>query len=386
MFPWNLKKIIAKKTSVLFSTIMPSKIPEFSIYDSLEPILFIYFSNNEILFINSTQEIAPKQSDECIKCGIHNNEFVFYPANKNSSFFKTDLQIDTYRFIELIIATKLNVVITQIIDEIEYFKQKILDYKTIYLLKLRDMIINVKFNPIDTFELKLNQKLNWELENAIRKKASDFAHNNLIDSFSNLFNQIFPNGIFSSRLPLDSHLINIEMVKRYYNKNNLIDSAFGDIFELNINEKIYQIIYFINSIHLQYTVRKKMFAETLANVVEINILGAQNEVIIYSNNDIKLELKRDMILLKTQEKLRIKSLDFSFVCDDLTHNISHKNLEIKGESKIELNKSEIFTLKHITKDFVQRARIRHNLHLVYEINGQERKVSGSSGYNLRDIL
>ncbi|MDE6885609.1 MAG: hypothetical protein K2P17_00995 [Helicobacteraceae bacterium] len=388
MFYENLKNKIKQKSSFLISTIIPSKIPEFSIYDTKDAYLYIYYIKNEIFHITTKidKEFKNIKIDEIVKFGIHDNSFVFYPATKDSNFFKQNFELDTFRFIEMIVSSNLNFIINKIYNEIEFFKQKVLDYEMIYKLKLKDMIVNLSIEDKSNI-LDSNDELKWALQKEFNLKIGQIAQTNMLDTPQNIFNIIFPNDIYNSQLPLDNkQIVTIDMINKYINKSNLSPLIEQEL-EINIANKTFQINYFINSIFLQYS-NKKMFVNATITISNINLLGTHNKCIIYSNNDLKAEIKSDAITISSKEDLIIYNIESCFLYEDtdITNKVVLNNLKVQSNIPLKIQIDETFIIKNINLDFLKTAKTKHILNIIYLIGSNTRKLVGSSSYKIDDIL
>ncbi|RDU64830.1 hypothetical protein [Helicobacter sp. MIT 14-3879] len=383
MFYEKIKKQIKKKSSIWFSTIIPSKIPEFCVYDVKEPILFLYFVNGDIFYISNKSDkvFNEVKIDEIIKVGIHNNEFGFYPVMKDSEFFKNKYELNTFKFIELIIANNLNMIVSRIFDEIKFFEDKVLEYKMLYLLKLKDLICNIEFN--DEFNiLKINDNLRWESENTLKYTISQIVQNNLIDSKQNIFDILFKDGIYDTEPLLENnHYTKQDMLKNYYNKSNLSDNTLEHKAKIIINNRIFFITYFIDSIFLQYNISKKMFANANISIKGIDLCGYQD--ILYSNNDLKVEFGIDEILIYNQQKSNIvlHSIYSVFILSEKQNVVSMENLNLVIEDSVSFELDLVLKDLHLYLDY----KLQHKVEIIYSTTENKRKLVGSSSYTISDI-
>ncbi|RAX54708.1 hypothetical protein CCY99_02805 [Helicobacter sp. 16-1353] len=390
-----INKKVKNKVNILINTILPSKIPEFSINEVEEPIFFIYLNKNEIAFIS---HLDNKEADEIIKVGITNNEFVFYPLKENSMFFGKDFEFKTFEFIEVILSNKLHLIAKKIYKDICFLSDKILEYKTVYISKLKniDFFIDVVDNSNIT---NVNETLNSLFNNAIKDKLYNIAKTNILDTPLNIFGLIFPDGIHEiSYFMEQKSALEASMLKNYYNKSNIANPKLIESLQVEINGKEFEFEYCINSFFLQYSVTKKIFAKAKVCINNINALNIQPDTILYSNNDLKVVVKRNNIAVynQTDSSISLYGLCSIFLLDNnkpFETKIENINLKIPINEEISMvSKKDTYfgTIKNLNTDIIKNGKIKHSIKLTYSLSNNKhietKNLVGSSQYMLCDIF
>lgn len=383
MFYQKLKKQIKKKYSILSNTILPHKIPEFGVYDT-EAILYVYFLNGDIFYISLRDDMVFNEVriDEVIKVGIHNDEFGFYPARADSTFFKGEYELNTFKFIELIISNDLNLIVSRIFEEISYFEGRVLDYKMLYSLKLKDLICNISF--IDEHDiLAMSDNLRWEIENALKLEVSKLANENLLDSKQRFFDILFSEGIYNTdELLEEKHFVKQDMLKDYFNTSNLADSSIEYKTPISINNRTFIVTYFIDSAFLQRNLSKKMFANASVNVKSIDLCGYLD--MLYLNADIRVEFGIESMVIKniSNSGIMLHSINSTFSWED------KENLSSMDDLEMQIDDEASFELELILKDLhlYLDSKIYHKIAIEYSKDGVRSRLVGSSSYKMGSIL
>lgn len=393
----TINKKVKNKVNILLNTILPSKIPEFSVNDVKEPIFFIYLNKKEIAFISHLDD---KEADEIIKVGVIDDEFIFYPLKQDSVFFNKGLEFKTFEFIEIILSNKLNLIAKKIYKDIVFLSDRIIEYKMLYTSKLKN--INFTIEVVDNSKItSINNALSKSFGSAIKEKLYELANTNILDTPLNIFSVIFPNGIYNiADFMKQESALDSDMLKNYYNKSNIANPKLIEYMQVDINGKEFEFEYCINSLLLQYSVTKQVFAKSQIYIKNINALNLQPDSIIYSNNDLKVVIKRNNIVVhnKTNDNISLYNLGSTFSLDNdkpFETTINNINLKIptNEEMSIVLKKDTYFgAIKNLNINTIQNSKIKHTIKITYAIpnttdkNLNSKNLVGSSQYKLSDIF
>lgn len=361
----KLKKSF-KKT---LQTIIPHQIPEFGVNDAENPLFFAYFINGDIFHISHEKNLAFSEVviDEVVKVGFENGEFAFYPVGADSAFFKQDFELDTFRFIELILLNNLNEIAREIYALIAKFEAKILDYEMLYKLKLKNAICNVDFADSGGI-LALSENLKWELESAIKATLIELASQNLLDCKQNIFNALFKDGIYDFE-NIAENIAWQDILKHYYNHSNLSDNIEKSL-EIKLNKMRFFISYFTTNIFLELKRNGIFFinAEILLN--GIYLLGSPN--INYANADLKIEFDGENIHISNLQKLQV-------ILYEIKSKLSLQGAESTFNFNEQIALNESVTLKNSSFLEVKSSdKISHKLELIYSVDGTEKRFVGSA--------
>lgn len=379
----KIKKKLKKKYNILSSTILPNNIPEFCVYD-VEAILYLYFVNGDIFYISSRSDVVFNEVNinEIAKVGIHNDEIGFYPAKADSTFFKGEYELDTFRFIELIVSNDLNLIVSKIFDEISFFERIVLDYKMMYLLKLKDLVCNISF--VDEYDiLEMNNNLKFEFENVLKLKITKLASEHLLDTKQKFFDILFSDGIYNTdELLEDKHFISQDMLKEYLNSSNLADSNIEYKTNITINNRTFIITYFIDSIFLQKSINKKIFANTNVIVKGIDLCGYLD--MLYLNADIRVEFGIYDLVIKNnvEHNLIFHSIDSIFSYENKHNKVSMEGLDKDVKDEV------VFKLDFLLKDLhlYLDSKIHHKISVEYTKNDTRNRLVGSSVFKISNML
>ena len=383
MFYEKLKKSIKRKSKMLLNMLIPGHIPEFSVVNIKKPIFFVYFINGDIFYISHSANVEFSEViiDEVIKVGVENDEFVFYPAREDSAFFRQNFEIDTFRFIKLILQNNLNVVADDICSAISAFESKILDYMILYHQRLENAICNIDF--IDRHGiLGLSANLKWEAENALKARIIEIAKANVVDSKENIFKILFGSGIYEVE-NISENAVTQDKILAYYNRSNLTNCLENEI-ALFIkgslqNEMRFFISYFIDSIFLRTNENGKIFADSNIAIKSISMQGSPK--FCYSNNDLRIEFDGENICIYNLQKI-------SFIL----HLLKSKWILGSNESAFEMSENlTIIDKKLIKNDIILKnlhlnLKILHKLELIYSANDDEKRFVGSGSVKIVDMF
>lgn len=378
MFYEKIKKHIKTKSKILLNMLIPGHIPDFGVFDSKNPIFFVYFINGDIFHISHKGNVVFSEViiDEVLKVGIENDEFVFYPASEDSTFLKQNYELDTFKFIELIIANNLNVVANEIYNAIVAFKAKILDYQVLYHQRLDNAICSIDF--IDRCGiLDISNALKWEIENALKDKIIEVAKENMVDSTEHIFEALFENGIYEVENITES-VARQDKILNYYNRSNLANSVENEI-EITLNNMRFFISYFIDSIFLKVNDKGKIFADTTIAIISLSMLGSPK--FCYSNNDLRVIFEGENICIYNLQKIPF-----------ILHSLKSKLMFDKSESHLESSDNLTISDKKLIKNkkrlkFLNaNGKISHKLELIYSTNGNEKRFFGSGSVKIVDFL
>ncbi len=397
MFYQKLKKSIKRKSKMLLNMLMPhfsgdGHIPEFGVFDSKNPIFFVYFIHDEIFFISNRPNVEFSEViiDEVVKVGIENDEFSFYPARGDSAFFRDNFELDTFRFIKLIIANNLNVVASEIHSTIVAFRRKILDYAIFYHKRLENAICSIDFS--DRHEiLAINANLKWEIENALKARIIEIAKENILDSKANIFEILFGAGIYEVE-GVGENAITQDKLLNYYNRSNLANNVENELsVALNVGDSVdfnqnapkmrFFIRYFIDSIFLKTNENGKIFANARIAIKTLSMQGSPK--FCYLNNDLKIEFIGENICIYNLQKIPfiLHSLKSRFTLSGESSEAifeSTQNLTIKDKKLIK--NTAILENVHLG------GKISHKLELLYSTQGDEKRFFGSGSANIIDIF
>ncbi len=397
MFYEKLKNSIKRKSKMLLNMLMPhfskdGQTPEFSVSECKNPIFFVYFIHGDIFFISNRPNVEFSEViiDEVIKVDIENNEFVFYPAREDSAFFKDKYEIDTFRFIELIIANNLNEVSSEIHSAIEVFRCKILDYAIFYQQRLENAICSIDFSDRHGI-LALDLNLKWEIENALKARIAQIAKENILDSKANIFEILFGAGIYEVE-GVGENAISQDKLLNYYNRSNLANNVenelcvtlnVGDSADFNQNAPKIQffIRYFIDSIFLKTNENGKIFANAHIVIKTLSMQGSPK--FCYLNNDLKIEFMGENICIYNLQKIPfiLHSLKSKWIISSNESTFeSMQNLTIKDKKLIK--NTAILENLHLHLD----DKISHKLELLYSTQSDEKRFFGSGSVKICDIF
>lgn len=376
----KIKKHIKKTSKTFLQTIIPHKIPDFCVCDSENPLFFVYFINNDIFYISHKENIEFSEVviDEIVKVGFENDEFEFYPLNAKSSFFKQDYELDTFRFIQLILSNNLNAIAGEIYAFIEAFERKILDYKALYKMKLKDVICNVDFID-DSGILMLNEDMRWEIENAIKVTITDISQENVLDSKQHIFEILFKDGIYDME-NLSESFISQVAIKSYYNRSNLADNLEKHL-AISLNNMQFFISYFCDSIFLQANLNGKIFAHSKIFLRKLSLLGSPK--FHYLNNDLKIAFEGENIYIYNLQKMQVilHSIKSKLILNSVESSITFsQDMHIKDN--ITLENSAILEDLCLNKN----DKISHKLELIYSVNNDEKRFVGSGSIKVSDLF
>lgn len=376
----KIKKHIKKTSKTFLNTIIPHKIPEFCISDSKNPLFFMYFINNDIFYISHDENIVFSEVviDEIIKVGFENDEFEFYPINMQSSFFKQDYELDTFRFIRLIIANNLNAIASEIYAYIEAFERKILDYKAFYKMKLKNVICNVDFVDKNGI-LALNEDMKWEIENAIKASIVEIAQENILDSKRHIFEILFKDGIYDIE-NIEQNLLGKDAIKHYYNRLNLADNVEKTL-SILLNQMRFLVSYFCDNILLNSNSSGKIFANSQIILRKIALIGSPH--FHYLNNDLKIIFDSDNIIVHNLQKTPIILRNLKSTMKlNVMESTTEFNETIYIKDNISLKNSAIL-------DGLERnlsSKISHKLELIYSVNGDDKRFVGTASTKISHIF
>lgn len=379
----KIKKQLKRKYHILSSTILPNKIPEFGVYDT-EAILYLYFVNGDIFYISSKSDVVFNEVkiDEMAKVGIHNGEIGFYPAKSDSVFFKGEYELDTFRFIELIVSNNLNLIVSRIFDEISFFEGRVLDYKMMYLLKIKDLAYNISF--VDEYDiLEINDNLRFEFENILRLKITELASENLLDTKQKFFDIMFSEGIYNTEELLeDKHFVNQDMLKEYLNSSNLSDNSIEYKTNIAVNGRTFVITYFIDSVFLQKNFNKKLFANANVIVKGIDLCGYLD--MLYLNADIRVEFGIYDLVIKNNNNhsLILHSIDSAFSYENKHNKVSMEDLDRDVKDEVMFKLDLLLKDLHLYLD----SKIHHKISVEYTKNDTRNRLVGSSVFKIGDML
>lgn len=383
MFYEKLKKSIKRKSKMLLNMLIPGHIPEFGVFNSKNPIFFVYFINGDIFYISHSANVEFSEViiDEVIKVGIENDEFVFYPARSDSAFFRQNFEIDTFRFIELILHNNLNVVVSEILGVIESFERKILDYQVLYRQRLENAIFNIDF--IDRHGiLGISANLKWEAENALKAQIIEIAKENALDSKEHIFEILFGRGIYEVE-NISENAITQDKILSYYNRSNLTNCVENEIaISMNVNLQMrFFISYFIDSIFLRANENGKIFADSKIIIKTLSLQGSPK--FCYSNNDLKIEFNGENICIYNLQKISVilQSIKSKFIVGN--DESAFEVREILNIDDKKLIKNSIF-LKNLHLNL--EGKTLHKLELIYSVNGDEKRFVGSGSIKIVDIF
>lgn len=383
MFYEKLKKSIKRKSKMLLNMLIPGHIPEFGVFNSKNPIFFVYFINGDIFYISHSANVEFSEViiDEVIKVGIENDEFVFYPSRGDSAFFRQNFEIDTFRFIELILHNNLNVVVSEILGVIESFERKILDYQVLYRQRLENAICNIDF--IDRHGiLGISANLKWEAENALKAQIIEIAKENALDSKEHIFEILFGRGIYEVE-NISENAITQDKILSYYNRSNLTNCVENEIaISMNVNLQMrFFISYFIDSIFLRANENGKIFADSKIIIKTLSLQGSPK--FCYSNNDLKIEFIGENIIIYNLQKISVilQSIKSKFIVGN--DESAFEVREILNIDDKKLIKNSIF-LKNLHLNL--EGKILHKLELIYSVNGDEKRFVGSGSIKIVDIF
>lgn len=382
MFYEKLKNSIKRKSKILLNMLMSNRqTPKFSVSECKNPIFFVYFIHGDIFFISNRPNVEFSEViiDEVIKVGVENNEFVFYPAREDSAFFKDKYEIDTFRFIELIIANNLNEVASEIHSVIEAFRRKILDYAIFYQQRLENAICSIDFSDRCGI-LALDLNLKWEIENALKAQIAQIAKENIIDSKANIFEILFGAGIYEVE-NLAENAITQDKLLNYYNRSNLANNVENELCVALDSSMRFFIRYFIDSILLKANENGKIFANAHIVIKTLSMQGSPK--FCYLNNDLKIEFEGENIIIYNLQKIPfiLHSIKSKWIIssDESTFE-STQNLTIKDKKLIK--NTAILENLHLHLD----DKISHKLELLYSTQSDEKRFFGSGSIRIADIF
>lgn len=391
MFYEKLKNSIKRKSKILLNMLMSNRqTPKFSVSECKNPIFFAYFIHGDIFFISNRENVEFSEViiDEVIKVGVENNEFVFYPAREDSAFFKDKYEIDTFNFIELIIANNLNEVASEIHSAIEAFRRRILDYAIFYQQRLENAICSIDFSDRCGI-LALDLNLKWEIENALKAQIAQIAKENILDSNANIFEILFGAGIYEVENVAENAISESQIMSskllNYYNRSNLANNVENELcVALNVdssNAMRFFIRYFIDSILLKTNENGKIFANAHIAIKTLSMQGSPK--FCYLNNDLKITFEGDNIIIYNLQKIPfiLHSIKSKWIIssDESTFE-STQNLTIKDKKLIK--NTAILENLHLHLD----DKISHKLELLYSINGDSKQFFGSGSVKIIDIF
>lgn len=360
----NLKKTL--------QTIIPHQIPEFCISQG-KPLFFMYFINGDIFHISHKENVAFSEVviDEVVQVGMENGEFAFYPVGADSAFVKQNFELDTFKFIELILSNNLNEIASEIYALIAKFEAKILDYEMLYKMKLKNAICNVEI--VDEGDiLSMDENLKWEAENAIKSALIEVASQNILDSKQNIFSALFKDGIYDFE-NIAENIAWHDILKTYYNRSNLGDNIEKSL-EINLNNMRFFISYFTTNIFLELKNNGTFFINAYILLNGVYLLGSPK--INYMNADLKIEFDGENIHISSLQNLQV-----------ILHSIKSK-LSFGGAESIFDFAEQIILNDGVTlhnSSFLRIAgKISHKLELIYSIKGEGRRFVGSA--NIKSLF
>ncbi|MGX2983075.1 hypothetical protein [Helicobacter sp. 23-1045] len=365
-FKKNLKKTL--------QTIIPNKMPDFSVCEVENPLFFAYFVNGDIFHISHSENIAFSEViiDEVVKVGFENDEFIFYPQNAESAYFKGDFELDTYRFVELILENNLSEIASAIHAKIAQFREKIVDSAMLYKLKMQNAICNVEFVG-EVFD----EDLKWEIESAIKSLICEIASENIIDSKRHIFEVLFENGIYDFDNIAESAPVR-DIFKRYYNRSNLSDNIQRSL-EIKLNKMRFFISYFFENIFLSTNIKGKIFIDSKVFINDIFLIGAPE--INYANADLKIAFSGENIEITNLQKIQV-------ILHSIKSNLKAQNAESTFDSNNEIIINDKIIVKNTALLAIQNkakdSKIAHKLELIYSVGGVEKRFVGSG--SVKNIL
>lgn len=387
----QINKKIKNKVNMFLHTILPDKIPEFSVSEVDEVIFFIYLNKNEIILIS---HLGDQEADEVIKVGVCDNEFVFYPARADSAFFNEQFELRTFAFIETILTNKINLIAQKIYQNITFLCDKILEYKMLYLAKLTNIEYEIDLDD-RTKILCVNPNLYHHFDEALKDRLTNIAKTNLLDSPLHIFKLIFPSGICDIESFMSKkNVLEAGILKNYYNTSNLINPNTTLQLQISSNGKEIEFECMFEQLYLQVTPNGKFSAYGKIKLVSINALSLQPDTMLYSNNDLKVIFKKDYIELHnlSPENITINSLASIFVLQGINpFDIKLDNINIiippRNNINITLKKDHYFgAIKNLCEEKLHNQKIKHSIKLIYSSNKETRTLVGSSSYRLYDMF
>lgn len=389
----GINKKIKNKVNIFLNTILPSKIPEFSINNTEEAIFYIYLNKNEISFISHESN---KEADEIIKVGVIGDEFAFYPTKKDSAFLNNGFEFKSFEFIEVILSNNLNLIAKKIYDDIVFLGDKILDYKTLYISKLKGITFNIKITD-DSNITNTNDSINELFVDAMKIELEKIVKTNILDTPINIFRLIYPDGIYDiERIIEQKSGLDGSMLKTYYNKSNLANPKLMQNFKIDIKDRSLEFHYFIDSVFLDNLINKKMIANASIIIKNIDGINFLPDKILYSNNDFRITIKLDSIIIHNQANSDISlhnlNSNFTIRSEEKPFEIKIDNINLKIPTKEEVSiilKRDIHfgNIKNIDMNMILNTQIKHNIKITYTLKDNNIKnLMGSSQYKLMDIF
>lgn len=387
----SINNKVKHKINILLNTIVPSKIPEFSIHNTDEAIFFIYLSDNQVHFVSHNNN---ENGDEIIKVGRANNEFTFYPIKKDSIFFEENSGLKTFQFIEAIVNNKINIIANKIYNDMIFLLDKITEYKTLYINKLNDMKINL--NIIDKTNITYtNEELYSKLNNKISQELQNLAKTNIRDSLINIFKTMYPDGIYDiESFITQKSSLNADMLKNYYNQSNLSNPNLIEKTNITINNQELEINYIIKEMRLKCTSKKQLYADSEVIVDFINGIDVQPDEIFYSNNEIRVNINKGSFSIhnNTDNNIYINNIkNIFYINEAIDPFIQAINSNIKIDANMEINikmnynKKDV-AISNLTTDNIHKYIIIHSIKITYTIDSTTKNLVGKSQYKLYNIL
>lgn len=377
------------KLSMLLNNIVPSKIPKFGIQDSNKILFFIYLQNNKIALISHKDD---KKSDEIIKVGILNDKFTFYPIKQDSIYFGEKFELQTSRFCESILSNKLNIIANKIYNDMEFFLDKIIEYEKIYENKIDN--IEIKLDLLDkTNIISANDILYKEYSKQILEKLHQLAKTNIKDSYLNIFSILYPDGIYNiEHFMLQKTALNANMLKNYYNKSNLSNPNIIEKINIEINNQILEINYLVKNMYIKCSTNSQIYADSEVIIDSINGINLQPNEILYSNNEIKVIINKDNLVIKnlTNKNINIDNIKSIFYIENPIQpfiQTINSNIKINANTEIKINiDKKNIVISNLTDTNIQQYFIINSIKLAYTIDDEIKNLVGTSKHKLYDII
>lgn len=352
----------------------------FEIFDTNNPYCYAYITNNNKCFIHWRNNINENYG---IKINKEGNKLIFYPSNKNSKLFDSDFKVKIDLIINLILENELNILAIKIYEIIENLKKIIIFNKKAYISRIESLKYSLKIKNNTQIDVNI-------IKDSIIENTKNIAKNNIIDSNINMFSLIFPKGINDTNDILAYMNLPEDIVKHYYNKSNLSNSLIEQKTNININSYIIVLSYYISHLYIRdemlenknnIKINKILDCEVI--IKDFDIPNIEPKTIVYSNNDIKITLQRDKIIIENliQEIVVINyiktlySLKGHIFSEILIDNLK---LPIKGKNKyiVQTNDCKKINIKNIVLSMLGN-KISNKIQIKY-ITDSPKQLIGNS--------
>ena len=112
--------------------------------------------------------------------------------------------------------------------------------------------------------------------------------------------------------------------------------------------------------------------------------------ILYSNNEIKVIINKDSLIIKnlTNKNIDINEIKSTFYINNSTQpfiQTQNANIKINANTEISIDKKNV-SIKNLTTNNIKQYSIMHNIKLIYAIDDENKNLVGKSQYKLCDIL